>query len=210
MKSTTCTGPKVSLLRAGAVNRADEHQSGGPQNARKSKHSHRQFGGVCRSDRLLAANEEPLLGSHLVTPRRGFAHHGIYVGRGNVVHYRSVVRHFCRGPVEEVSLASFAQQRAIWVRSQSAPRFDGTEVTRRARSRLGEDRYRLLSNNCEHFVEWCLRDEHRSYQVERLLTLPRRLARLCADAMVRLLPEDNRALGRPLRVLRALPRDRGT
>jgi hypothetical protein len=192
------------------VSRADEQQSGGPQDARRSKHRHRQFGDVCRGDRLLAANEEPPLGSHLVTPRRGFAHHGIYVGRGNVVHYRSVVRHFCRGPVEEVSLASFAQQRAIWVRSQSPSRFDGTEVTNRARSRLGEDRYRPLSNNCEHFVEWCLRDEHRSYQVERLLALPRRLARVCGDAIARLLPEDNGALGRPIRVLRALPRDRST
>ena len=194
------------------MNRADEHQFGGPRTAQNSKHHHhRQFGGLCSSDRLLAANEEPPLGSHLITPRRGFAHHGIYVGRGNVVHYRSVVRHFCRGPVEEVSLASFAQERTIWVRGQSAPRFDGSEVTRRARSRLGEDRYRLLSNNCEHFCEWCLRDEHRSYQVERLRALPRRLARVCGDVIAAWLPEDNPALGRrPIRVLRALPRDRGT
>jgi hypothetical protein len=193
------------------VNLADEQHCGGPRNARRSKHHrHRHFGGLCRSDRLLAANEEPPLGSHLVSPRRGFAHHGIYVGRGNVVHYRSVVRNFCRGPVEEVSLAGFAQERAIWVRGQAAPRFDGTEVTRRARSRLGEDCYRLLSNNCEHFCEWCLRDEHRSYQVEGLLALPRRLARACGDALAGLLPEDNRAPSRPVRVLRSFPRDRAT
>ena len=143
----------------------------------------------------MGAGEEPALGSHLVTPRRGFAHHGIYVGSGNVIHYRSVVRKFFRGPVEEVSLACFAQQRMIWVRSQRAPRFDTTEVTRRARSRLGEDRYRLLSNNCEHFCEWCLRDEQRSHQVERLLTLPRRMARIFGDAIARLLPEDAIAVG---------------
>jgi hypothetical protein len=34
---------------------------------------------------------------------------------------------------------------------------------------VGEDCYRLLTNNCEHFCEWCLRGEHRSYQVEALL-----------------------------------------
>ena len=193
------------------MNRAEDQESGGPRNGRRSKHHHRYFGGLCRSDRLLAANEEPPLGSHLVTPRRGFAHHGIYVGRGKVVHYRSVVRHFCRGPVEEVSLAAFARQRAIWVRRQSAPRFDGTEVTRRARSRLGEDRYRLLSNNCEHFCEWCLRDEHRSYQLERLIALPLGLARVCGDAIAGLLlTEDNSGLGHPIRVLRTLPRDRST
>ena len=193
------------------MNRADQQQFGGPRNARRSKHhQHQHFGGLCRSDRRLATNEEPPLGSHLVTPRRGFAHHGIYVGRGNVVHYRSVVRHLCRGPVEEVSLASFAQERAIWVRSRSATRFDATEVTRRARSRLGEDRYRLLSNNCEHFCEWCLRDERRSYQVERLLALPRRLAHACGDAIAALVPEDHHTFGHPMRVPRTLPRERST
>src|SRR5262249_18816111 len=59
-----------------------------------------------RGDRLLGALEQPLLGSHLVTPRRGFAHHGIFVGGGNVVHYKSVVRRLRRLPVEEVSLAT--------------------------------------------------------------------------------------------------------
>jgi hypothetical protein len=49
----------------------------------------------------------------------------------------------------------------------------------------------MLSNNCEHFCEWCLRDEQRSYQVERLLALPPQLARVCADGIVRLLPENN-------------------
>jgi hypothetical protein len=49
----------------------------------------------------------------------------------------------------------------------------------RARSRIGENRYRLLCNNRRHFCEWCLQDEQRSYQVERLLNLLRRLARVC-------------------------------
>ena len=178
------------------MTRASKHELGGPHDVRRSKHHRRHSGGLCRSDRLLVANEEPPLGAHLVTPRRGFAHHGIYVGRGNVVHYKSVVRYLCRGPVEEISLANFAQERSIWIRAHSPSRFEGTEVTRRARSRLGEDRYRLLSNNCEHFCEWCLRNEHRSYQVERLLALPRRLARVCGGAMTSLLPANSRALER--------------
>ena len=137
----------------------------------------RRLRGLHRHDGPLGSLDQLPPGSHLVTPRRGFAHHGIYVGGGNVVHYKSVVRQLRRLPVEEVSLASFAQGRAIWVRAHREPRFDRTEVMRRARSRLGEDRYRILSNNCEHFCEWCLRDEQRSYQVESLLALPRRLAR---------------------------------
>jgi len=99
--------------------------------------------------------------------------------------------------VEEVSLASFARGRAIWVRDHGEPRFDRGEVTRRARSRLGEDCYRILSNNCEHFCEWCLRDEHRSHQVESLLALPQRLFRVCGAAIARLFGENNRTLRRP-------------
>jgi hypothetical protein len=75
--------------------------------------------------------------------------------------------------VEEVSLARFALGRTIWIRVHVSPRFGGAEVARRALSRLGEDRYRLLTNNCEHFCEWCVQDEQRSFQVEQLLSLPR-------------------------------------
>jgi hypothetical protein len=107
--------------------------------------------------------------------------------------------------VEEVSLARFALGRAIGVRAHAAPRFEGNEVIRRARSRIGEDRYRLLSNNCEHFCEWCLQDEQRSYQVERLLNLPRGLARVCGGAFSCLRSNASGALDWPLGVLRALP-----
>ena len=51
--------------------------------------------------------------------------------------------------------------------------FEATIVIERARSRLGEKRYRLFSNNCEHFVEWCLHDVSRSFQAETALAYPR-------------------------------------
>jgi Lecithin retinol acyltransferase len=117
------------------------------------------------------------LGAHLVTPRLAFAHHGIYVGGGYVVHYGALARQFRRVPVEEVSLAFFAQGHAVYIRPHSAPRFDRQEVIRRARSRLGENRYGLLRNNCEHFCEWCVQGIARSLQVERALTFPRAVRR---------------------------------
>jgi len=123
---------------------------------------------------LLAWEEAPPLGSHLVTLRSGFLHHGIYVGSGNVVHYAGLVGGLHRGPVEEVSLARFTRGRPVWIRSHAATRFDAQEVIRRARSRVGEDCYRLLTNNCEHFCEWCLHGEHRSYQVEAWRARPGR------------------------------------
>jgi hypothetical protein len=115
------------------------------------------------------------LGSHLVTPRRGYLHHGIYVGARKVVHYSGFTHGLRRGPVEEVPFAHFACGQRVWVRSDAPSDFDVREVICRARSRVGEDRYRLLTNNCEHFCEWCLRGEHRSYQVEALLAGPARV-----------------------------------
>ena len=118
------------------------------------------------------------IGSHIVTPRRGYLHHGIYVGEGKVVHYAGLCRGIHAGPVEEVTLSRFARGRPVRIVSDGVPNFDPQETVRRARSRLGEDRYHLLTNNCEHFCEWCLRGTPRSRQVEELLRQPRRALRL--------------------------------
>jgi hypothetical protein len=113
------------------------------------------------------------LGSHLVTPRRGYLHHGIHVGARKVVHYSGLAHGLRRGPVEEVPFAHFARGQRVWVRSEALSDFDVREVVCRARSRVGEDRYRLLTNNCEHFCKWCLRGTARSFQVEAWLARPR-------------------------------------
>lgn len=122
--------------------------------------------GLRPDDRLLDPEREPPLGAHIVTPRRGYTHHGIYVGAGTVVQYGGLSWALRPGPVEEVPLSRFSQGRPVWVRVVDSHWFDQHEVVRRARLRLGEDRYSVLTNNCEHFCEWCVRGEHRSYQVD--------------------------------------------
>ena len=119
--------------------------------------------------RFRCPQREPPLGAHVVTPRRGYSHHGIYVGQGRVVQYGGLSRGLRRGPVEEVSLSQFAQGRPICHRPGESRWFDPHEVVRRARMRLGENRYNVLTNNCEHFCEWCVRGEHRSYQVDDII-----------------------------------------
>ena len=71
--------------------------------------------------------------------------------------------------------------------------FDAEEVIRRARTRLGEKRYRLLSNNCEHFVEWCLHDMHRSFEVETALDFPRWFGERILAALLRLVSAISRS-----------------
>jgi Lecithin retinol acyltransferase len=126
--------------------------------------------GLRPSDQPLDREREPPVGAHLVTPRRGYTHHGIYIGGGQVVHYAGLARGLRPGPIEEVTLSQFARGSAVWARAEEARCLDREEVVRRARLRLGENRYRVLTNNCEHFCEWCIRGEPRSYQVDKLIT----------------------------------------
>ncbi len=126
----------------------------------------RPYRGLNASDRRLEPEREPPLGAHVVTPRRGFTHHGIYVGGGRVVQYGGLSWGLRGGPVEEVPLSQFSQRRPVWVRVVGSHRYDQHEVARRARLRLGEDRYSVVTNNCEHFCEWCVRGQPRSYQID--------------------------------------------
>ena len=156
---------------------------------------------MARLEQLAPQHQEPPLGSHLVTPRRGYLHHGIYVGDGRVVHYAGLACGLNRGPIEEVSLARFTRGRPVWIQPHVPSNFECREVIRRARSRVGENCYRLLTNNCEHLCEWCLRGEHRSYQVEALLARLRAL-----HAEIRFVAQSVSVLGRVrIRFARAAP-----
>ena len=117
-------------------------------------------------------------GSHLVTPRRWYNHHGVYIGNGRVVHYAGFSRMLHRGPIEETSLEGFARHFGFRVQPQVAAAFSPEEIVRRATARIGENRYDMLSNNCEHFCVWCVCGQARSTQVERLQRFPARVVGL--------------------------------
>jgi hypothetical protein len=120
----------------------------------------------------LRLDTEPPLGTHLVTERRGYCHHGIYVGNGKVVHYAGLAGSLHRSPVEEITIARFAAGHQTWMKPSLSARFVGEDAVRRARSRLGENCYRVLTNNCEHFCTWCLYGENRSEQIDECLAHP--------------------------------------
>jgi|GEM_PF-1339355 len=163
------------------IDRRSQVRSG--RDASVSRSNRRSIRGLYDGDRRLAANEEPPLGAQLITPRFAYAHHGVYVGAGTVVHYAAFAYHWHRGPVEEVSLSDFAHGHPVWVRPAQPDALRSEEIIRRARSRLGENRYRLLSNNCEHFSEWCVHGKHRSPQVESLRLRLRCLSRALSELM---------------------------
>ena len=100
---------------------------------------------------------------HLQVPRQHglFNHHGIDLGDGTVAHYLEG-RAILRSP-----LADFSRGQPVSTVTYPDGQCSTAGVTlRRAMGRLGEQRYNLLFNNCEHFAHWCKTGRHRSSQVE--------------------------------------------
>lgn len=106
----------------------------------------------------MSAEQQLTPGDHLVVSRGLYTHHGVYAGDGWVVH-----RDF--GPVRLESLANFARGAKVRVCQPKAGDFPPQTVLARAVSRLGEDRYSLLFDNCEHFVRWCCSGKAESPQI---------------------------------------------
>lgn len=112
------------------------------------------------------------IGAHLISERDGYVHHGIYVGNGQVIHYGGFDGSAKRRPIEYIPLCGFAAGRGVQVQPEPHARYVGIDVVARAKSRIAEDRYRILTNNCEHFCTWCVSGVGRSRQVYRCLLNP--------------------------------------
>ncbi|WP_415912378.1 lecithin retinol acyltransferase family protein [Neptuniibacter sp. QD37_11] len=106
------------------------------------------------------------IGSHLWVKRKGYTHHGIYIGNKLVIHYSGLADGLQSGPVETVSLREFAGGSEINLRAYKEPKYKPNEVVQRAKSRLGEDLYSVHANNCEHFCCWAITGKHESKQVD--------------------------------------------
>lgn len=107
----------------------------------------------------------PQEGAHLVTPRAGYTHHGIYVGDGVVIHYSGLAAGMQSGPVEKADLSTFSAGNGFQIKTYKNA-LPVSEIIRRANSRLGENGYSVFNNNCEHFCLWCVVGEHTSPQVD--------------------------------------------
>ena len=68
----------------------------------------------------------------------------------------------------DLSFQTLDLLKQLW-KSDSYQLFSPEETIQRARSRLGETKYNLLLNNCEHYAIWCKTNLHESHQVEALL-----------------------------------------
>ncbi|MGX5217465.1 MULTISPECIES: lecithin retinol acyltransferase family protein [Pseudomonas] len=113
-------------------------------------------------------------GAHLISPRRFYMHHGIYLGNGTIAHYSGFGSSFKAGPIEITNMQRFAHGKPVW-RLEEPRRFSNDQVVNRARSRVGENQYKLLTNNCEHFCSWCINGQNHSAQINAYLHCPAHL-----------------------------------
>jgi len=113
------------------------------------------------------------IGAHLIVKHFGYSHHGIYAGRGRVIHYSGFAHILKKHPIEMTSIQRFARGKPIYTRYYQSPRYKAKTVVRRMRSRMHENHYHLIINNCEHLCTWAITGIESSTQVERM---QRRLA----------------------------------
>jgi hypothetical protein len=94
-----------------------------------------------------------------------YKHYGIDCGDGTVIHYRKPSE-----VIEQTSLATFSRGNPVYVAEYSEGfGYIPDVVVERAKSRLGERDYNLLSNNCEHFTSWCKTGINDSKQIRNYL-----------------------------------------
>ena len=101
-------------------------------------------------------------GNHIKVCRGIYYHHGIYVGNGQVIHYKS-------HGIVMTSLEEFSEGADIEVVYHTNQNF--AETVNRAYERLGENLYNLVVNNCESFANWCATGESKSKQVDGVMSL---------------------------------------
>ncbi|AXQ22515.1 phosphatidylcholine--retinol O-acyltransferase [Acinetobacter wuhouensis] len=109
------------------------------------------------------------LGSHLIVKHFGYSHHGIYAGKGRVIHYSGFAHLFKKRPIEITTLEKFAHGKTIHIRQYEQPKFKGRHVVRRMRSRMHENNYHLIINNCEHLCSWAITGIESSPQVVKMM-----------------------------------------
>ena len=94
-----------------------------------------------------------------------YEHHGIDCGDETVIHYRKGTE-----TIERTSKAYFTDGKKVYVKRYPL-RYIADNVIQRAVSKLGERKYNIIFNNCEHFATWCITGVSYSQQVKNFIPL---------------------------------------
>ena len=105
-------------------------------------------------------------GDHIYVRRKGllYSHHGIYVGRGTVIHFKGAVKEKKDPLVVKTDIEDFLNGGKLKRRNYKR-RLPHAETLRVARAQLSHCGYSFAFNNCEHFATYCATGKKRSKQI---------------------------------------------
>ncbi len=105
-------------------------------------------------------------GDHIYVRRKGllYSHHGIYAGKGTVIHFKGTVKEKKDPVVINTDIDNFLNSGKLR-RREYKKRLPSSETLRIAREHLSKKGYSLTFNNCEHFATYCITGKKRSRQI---------------------------------------------
>ena len=119
--------------------------------------------------------KEPEPGDIIGDPRSlagyNYEHYGVYIGDNKVIHYMTPNNSGKAedGEVCETTLdGHFDKDKMFVLKFDKEKVLSHEETVKRAKSLIGEKKYDLISNNCEHFALWCKINIRKSYQIDSL------------------------------------------
>ncbi len=114
-----------------------------------------------------------------------YEHHGIDCGDGSVIHYSKATE---PPTIRQTEFSAFSWGNRVFVKQYTVCYLPDI-VLERAESRLGEQRYSLLENNCEHFATWCktgrsVSSQLATFGLDAAMLNPRSSRRMIEDAVL--------------------------
>lgn len=123
-----------------------------------------------RKMRVVKDQKDLKPGDILGVSRGMYEHYAVYIGNGEVIHYAAETSDFRGGAaIRRAPFQNFlgtAKSYFVVCFPEDIFCFSAEETVRRAEEKLGETKYSLISNNCEHFAIWCKTGCTESQQVE--------------------------------------------
>jgi hypothetical protein len=109
-------------------------------------------------------------GDHIYVRRKGllYSHHGIYAGKGTVIHFKGAVKEKKDPIVIKTDIESFLNGGKL-KRRDYKKRLPHAETLRIAGEHLSKKGYSLAFNNCEHFATCCATGKKRSAQIRNVV-----------------------------------------
>ena len=103
-----------------------------------------------------------------------YKHFGIYINDDCVIHYDGKIddkflRNMC---IRQTNMDRFlAGKTNFQIYNSKTCKIDPLDVINRAKSRIGEEEFNLIFNNCEHFGLWCKTGVSKSNQVDFIILI---------------------------------------